>query len=86
MIHAVLLAGFVAGGLHAQGQGRPRPGGGPIELGPDDKQAYPEPPAGIVARREGITRGKLEMIQYESKTVGTSRKASMLHSAHTGCR
>jgi len=77
VIHAVLLAGFVAGGLHAQGQGRPRPGGGPIELGPDDKQSYPEPAASIVARRDGIPRGKLEMIQYESKTVGTSRKANV---------
>ena len=77
MILAVLLAGFVAGGLHAQGQGRPRPGGGPIELGPDDKQSYPEPSASIVARRDGIPRGKLEMIQYESKTVGTTRKANV---------
>jgi len=48
--------------------------GGPITLGPDDKPAFDEPPAGIVQRRDGIPRGKLEMIEYDSKTVGTRRK------------
>ncbi|MDA8976866.1 alpha/beta hydrolase-fold protein [bacterium] len=57
-------------------QNRRRRGGfgGPIELGPDDKQTYPEPPEGIVAERDYIPHGKLEMIEYESKTVGTTRK------------
>jgi enterochelin esterase-like enzyme len=45
-----------------------------IVLGPDDKPAFDEPPAGIVARREGIPHGKLEIIEYDSKTVGTTRK------------
>lgn len=31
------------------------------------------PAAGIDARREGIPHGRLEMIEYESKTVGTTR-------------
>ena len=55
---------------------RRRPGGfgGPIVLGPDDKPAFDDPPAGITARREGISHGKLEMIEYDSKTVGTRRK------------
>jgi enterochelin esterase-like enzyme len=55
---------------------RRRPGGfgGPIVLGPDDKAAFEDPPAGITARREGIPHGKLEMIEYDSKTVGTRRK------------
>jgi len=58
---------------------RPRRGpgggfGGPIVLGPDDKQAFPDPPAGYAAAREGIPHGKLEMIEYDSKTVGTRRK------------
>lgn len=55
---------------------RRRPGGfgGPIVLGPDDKPAFDDPPAGITARREGIPHGKLEMIEYDSKTVGTRRK------------
>ncbi len=62
---------------------RPRPGrggggfGGPIELGPDDKQTYPDPADSIVAKREDILHGKLEMIDYESKTVGTTRKMNV---------
>lgn len=45
-----------------------------ITLGPDDKAAFDEPPAGIAAKREGIPHGRLEMIEYDSKTVGTKRK------------
>ncbi len=48
--------------------------GGRIELGPDDVQAFPDPPAGFNAVREGIPHGKMEMIEYDSKTVGTRRK------------
>jgi enterochelin esterase-like enzyme len=48
--------------------------GGPITLGPDDKPAFDDPPPGITTRRDGIPRGKLEMIEYDSKTVGTRRK------------
>jgi enterochelin esterase-like enzyme len=63
---------------NAAAGGRPprRPGGfgGPIVLGPDDKPAFDDPPAGINVRREGISHGKLEMIEYDSKTVGTQRK------------
>src|SRR4051812_46868756 len=55
-----------------------RRGGGrgnrPVVLGPDDKQVYPDPPKGFNAKRDGIPHGKLEMIEYESKTVGTRRK------------
>ena len=43
-------------------------------LNPDDVQAYPEPPAGITANRAEIPHGKLEMIEYDSKSVGTRRK------------
>ena len=45
-----------------------------IVLGPDDKQVYPDPPAGFNVKRDGIPHGKLEMIEYDSKTVGTRRK------------
>jgi enterochelin esterase-like enzyme len=48
--------------------------GGPIVLGPDDKPAFPEPPAGFDVKRDGIAHGSLEMIEYDSKTVGTKRK------------
>lgn len=69
---------------NATGQGRPQQGrrgpggfGGPIELGPDDKQVYPDPDDSIVAKRDSIAHGKLEMIEYASKTVGTQRKANI---------
>jgi len=60
-------------------RGRRGPGGfgGPIELGPDDKQTFPEPDDSIVARRDAIPHGKLEMIEYESRTVGTTRKMNV---------
>jgi enterochelin esterase-like enzyme len=60
---------------------RPRAGrggggfGGPIELGPDDKPAFPEPPAGFDKPREGIGRGNLDMVEYDSKSVGNKRRA-----------
>jgi uncharacterized protein len=56
-----------------------RPGGfgGPIELGPDDVAFYDAPPEGFKTAREGIPHGKLELIEYESKTVGTTRKANV---------
>lgn len=57
---------------------RPRGGfGGPVELGPDDKQNYADPPGSIVEPREDIPHGKLEMVEYESKTVGTTRKMNV---------
>jgi enterochelin esterase-like enzyme len=71
----------VAPADNARGGDRPRRRrggfGGPIELGPDDKRVFPEPPAGIVQRRDDISHGKLEMIEYESKTVGTTRKMNI---------
>jgi len=48
--------------------------GGPIVLGPDDKPAFPEPPAGINVKRDNIPHGKLELVEYDSRTVGTTRK------------
>lgn len=51
--------------------------GGPIELGRDDKQTYADPPDRIVEKRDDIPHGKLEMIEYESKTVGTTRKMNV---------
>ena len=51
-----------------------RGGNRPVVLGPDDKQVFPEPPAGITAKRDGIPHGQLETVTYESKSVGTTRK------------
>jgi enterochelin esterase-like enzyme len=49
--------------------------GGPIELKPDDKPAFPNAPEGYDKAREGIAKGKLEMVEYDSKSVGNKRKA-----------
>ena len=48
--------------------------GGPIELGPDDKPAFDDPPAGFRAKRDNIPHGEMTMVEYDSKTVGTRRQ------------
>jgi enterochelin esterase-like enzyme len=48
--------------------------GGPIELGPDDKPAFPEPPSGFNVRRDNIPHGEIKAIQYDSKSLGTRRQ------------
>ncbi len=48
--------------------------GGPIELAPDDKPAFPEPPAGFNARRADIPHGEIKAVQYDSKSLGTHRQ------------
>ncbi|MBN2131767.1 MAG: hypothetical protein JW741_19865 [Sedimentisphaerales bacterium] len=48
--------------------------GGAIELGPDDRPAFADPPAGFNAKRGNIPHGELTMVEYDSKTVGTRRK------------
>ncbi|WCJ58067.1 alpha/beta hydrolase-fold protein [Fontisphaera persica] len=75
-----LLVGWATAAYAAEGNNPPAPPrggggfGGPITLNPDDKPAFLEPPPGIDQRREGVPQGKLEMIEYESKSVGTTRK------------
>jgi len=51
--------------------------GPPVPLGPDDKAAFPPAPAGFDTRREGIERGKLEVVEYDSKTVGIKRRMTV---------
>jgi enterochelin esterase-like enzyme len=46
----------------------------PIVLGPDDKQVFRDPPTGFNVKRADIPHGKLEMVEYDSRTVGTTRK------------
>ena len=55
-------------------RGGPRGLGGPIVLNPDDVAAFPEPPAGFDRKRDEVPHGTLEMVEYDSKTVGTKRK------------
>lgn len=75
------LATRVAAAADARPQGdrpearRGRGFSGPIELGPDDKAAFPNPPDGFDKARDGIPRGMIETIEYESKSVGNKRKA-----------
>jgi len=81
---ALLLSGALAPEFsplllpgQAPGQGganRPGGFGGPIVLNPDDVQTFPEPTDSIAANRPEIPHGKLEMIEYDSKSVGTRRK------------
>lgn len=51
--------------------------GGPINLGPDDNQIYPDPSDSIIQIRDDVARGRLEIIEYQSKTVGTTRKMNV---------
>jgi enterochelin esterase-like enzyme len=63
----------------APAAGAGRPGGrgqGPIVLNADDVPAFPDPPAGIDKEKD-VPHGKLEMVTYESKTVGTTRKMNV---------
>jgi enterochelin esterase-like enzyme len=52
----------------------PQPGGGKTD---DKAEKFNAPPVGFDARRDGIDRGKLEMVEYDSKTVGVKRKAKV---------
>ena len=47
--------------------------GGPVVLGPDDKPAFPNPPEGFDRPREGVAKGELKRVDYDSKTVGVKR-------------
>ncbi|MGP0068739.1 MAG: alpha/beta hydrolase-fold protein [Isosphaeraceae bacterium] len=58
-------AGRAGGGARMQRQ--------PIVLNADDVPAFPDPPSGIDAKKD-VPHGKLEMVSYDSKSVGTTRK------------
>ncbi|HEX7583064.1 MAG TPA: alpha/beta hydrolase-fold protein [Prolixibacteraceae bacterium] len=46
----------------------------PVVLGPDDKAAFPPAPEGFDKVRENIPHGKIGTVEYQSKTVGATRK------------
>ncbi len=46
----------------------------PIILGPDDKLAFPNAPAGFDVPKSDIAHGKMEPVEYDSSVVGTKRK------------
>ena len=41
----------------------------------DDK--YPDPPKGYDQKRDGVGRGKVEVVEYDSSTVGNKRKVTV---------
>lgn len=47
------------------------------EVTADDRPAYPAPPADFMERPQDAPAGKLEIITYESKTVGTTRRLNV---------
>jgi enterochelin esterase-like enzyme len=64
-----------AGPPPAQDAGRGRGSfGPPPALGPDDKQVFPDPPAGFNVRRDDIPHGTLTEVPYDSKTLATRRQ------------
>ncbi len=68
-------AGSAVGPSHAGLSPGPRAAfGRPIVLGPDDRPAFEDPPAGFAMRRDNIPHGRLEMVDYDSKTVGARRR------------
>jgi enterochelin esterase-like enzyme len=77
LLPATLIAGTSFGQQAPAGPprgGRGGPGGGAITLGPDDKPAFPDPPAGFNTKRENIPHGELKAVQYDSKSLGTKRQ------------
>lgn len=52
----------------------PRIPRGRIQLNEDDKPAFPPPPADILKEKEGVEHGNLELVEYNSNTVGGPRK------------
>lgn len=46
----------------------------PVVLEPDDKPAFMAAPEGFDKVREGIQRGRIDSVEYPSKTVGSTRK------------
>lgn len=70
----------LAGDARARNPARreePRGFGKRIVLHDDDQPAFPEPPAGFDRMRADIPHGRLAMIEYASKTVGTTRKMNV---------
>ena len=57
----------------AQGPGRGGFGGQAQLSSEDNKEAFPKAPSGFDKPRDGSEHGKLEKVEYDSKTIGTKR-------------
>jgi len=64
----ILISGMLLIGSQLNGQNAA------IVLNPDDKPAFPSAPEGFDKVREGIQRGRIDSVEYPSKTVGSTRK------------
>lgn len=73
MIPATLLLVSLINGTTMTGQPGPQRFD-PPKLGPDDKPQFPQAPAGFDVAREGVKKGSIETISYDSKSVGSTRK------------
>ena len=76
LIATVSVAAAQTGGPAANSPpaGGPRGFGRPIVVQADDLPAFDEPPVGFDQPRDNVPHGRLEMIEYDSKTVGVRRK------------
>ncbi|HYV39850.1 MAG TPA: hypothetical protein VE988_29440 [Gemmataceae bacterium] len=61
-----------AGFLHAQDAKGQAKGG--AKVGPDDKQVFPDPPAGFNAVRNKAPQGEVKVVDYDSKTLAVRRQ------------
>lgn len=73
MIPATLLIVTFANGLPMNSQPGP-PRFDPPKLGPDDKPMFPQAPFGFDVARNGIKKGSIETVSYDSKSVGATRR------------
>ncbi len=48
--------------------------GNSVKIGPDDKPAFNDPPAGFRSKRRNVTHGSITAVQYDSKTLGKRRE------------
>jgi enterochelin esterase-like enzyme len=48
-----------------------------ILLHPDDVPAFPAPPTGFDVKRDNISHGHLDLVEYDSKIVGTRRRMNV---------
>lgn len=83
LLHSTIL--FLAWATLAAQESKPTPAkdappaakggqGRKITIGPDDKAAFADAPAEAFKVRKDIPHGKLEFVEYDSKSVGTRRR------------
>ena len=60
--------------VNARAGGRPGGFGGPIELGPDDKPAFADPPVGFDVAHNDVPHGETTVVEYDSEPLGVRRE------------